>query len=51
MAVSHVNDGLFWLVADGAQMRPGQALKWFSTTTLLQGALGLAGLLVVQAVG
>jgi GntP family gluconate:H+ symporter len=50
MAVSHVNDGLFWLVADGAQMRPAQGLKWFSLTTLLQGAVALAGLLAVRAV-
>jgi GntP family gluconate:H+ symporter len=51
MAVSHVNDGLFWLVGDGAGMRPAQALKWFSSLSLLQAAVALAGLVLVQTLG
>jgi GntP family gluconate:H+ symporter len=49
MAVAHVNDGLFWLVADAAKMRPSENLKWFSATTVLQSAVALAALLVMRA--
>ena len=51
MTVSHVNDGLFWLVADGAALRPAQTLRRFSALTALQGGVAMAGILVVRALG
>jgi GntP family gluconate:H+ symporter len=44
MTVSHVNDGLFWLTADAARLRPGRALALFSSLTALQGAIAIVAL-------
>jgi GntP family gluconate:H+ symporter len=44
MTVSHVNDGLFWLTADAARLRPARALALFSSLTALQGAVAIVAL-------
>jgi gluconate:H+ symporter, GntP family len=49
MTASHVNDGLFWVVADEAGLRPPGALALVSGGTLLQGALALASLLALHS--
>jgi GntP family gluconate:H+ symporter len=49
LTVSHVNDGLFWLVAEGASLRPARAMALFSFPTLLQGILAIATLLAIRA--
>lgn len=47
MAVSHINDGLFWLVADAGRMRAGPTLARFSLGTLIQAVAALAALLLL----
>ena len=47
VTVTHINDGLFWLVADAACMRPARALATVSALTLLQGMGVLAALVCV----
>jgi GntP family gluconate:H+ symporter len=49
VTVSHVNDGLYWLVADAASLRPARALALFSFPALLQGILAIACLLAIRA--
>ncbi len=44
MSGAHVNDGLFWLVADGADLPPARALAVVTGGTLLQGVVVLAAL-------
>ncbi|WP_442757531.1 GntT/GntP/DsdX family permease, partial [Pseudomonas sp. PM2] len=48
MTGSHINDGLFWLVADAARLRPGAVLARFSFGTALQGAAALAALILLR---
>ena len=48
MTVSHINDGLFWLVGTAARLTPGAALARFSLSTALQGALAIAALLLLR---
>lgn len=48
MTVSHINDGLFWLVGSAARLTPGAALARFSLATALQGALAIAALLLLR---
>lgn len=48
MTGSHINDGLFWLVTDAARLRPGAAVARFSLGTVLQGAVGLAALILLR---
>jgi len=38
---THVNDPFFWLVADGASLRPARALGWVTGATILQGVLAI----------
>jgi len=47
VTVTHINDGLFWLVADAACMRPARALATVSALTLLQGMGVLVALVCV----
>jgi GntP family gluconate:H+ symporter len=44
MSGAHVNDGLFWLIADGAGLRPARALAVVTGGTVLQGLVVLAAL-------
>jgi len=46
MSGAHVNDGLFWLVAQGAGLRPARALAVVTGGTLAQGCVVLAALAV-----
>jgi H+/gluconate symporter-like permease len=41
MTGSHMNDGFFWLVADGARLRAGRALAVVTGGTVLQGAIAV----------
>jgi len=49
MAVSHINDEYFWLVANGAGLSPARALGKFTLGALLQGLIALAALLLLSA--
>jgi len=49
MAVSHINDDYFWLVANGAGLSPARALGKFTLGALLQGLIALAALLLLSA--
>jgi gluconate:H+ symporter, GntP family len=51
VAVPHVNDGFFWLVADATGLRPARALLCFTGLAMLQGALAFAALLALRALG
>jgi len=46
MAISHINDGFFWLVADSAGATPIRAFAAFAAGTLVQGLIA-AGFIVV----
>ena len=48
MAVPHVNDGFFWLVADSARITPLRALAVFATGALVQGIIALAALILLS---
>lgn len=48
MTVSHINDGLFWLVGQAARLPAGTTLVRFSLATAVQGVLALAGLIVLR---
>ena len=41
ITVAHINDPLFWLIADGADFAPARALKLVSGGTLLQAAAAM----------
>jgi gluconate:H+ symporter, GntP family len=47
MAISHINDDYFWLVADRAGLTPLRGLAAFSLGTLLQGLIAAAALLLL----
>ncbi|MCZ8183727.1 MAG: GntP family permease [Beijerinckiaceae bacterium] len=44
----HIQDGYFWLACHQAGLRADQGLRWVTLTALLQAALGLCLLLVLQ---
>jgi GntP family gluconate:H+ symporter len=48
MAISHINDEYFWLVADRAGLTPLRGLTAFSLGTLLQGLIAAAALLLLS---
>jgi GntP family gluconate:H+ symporter len=48
MAISHINDEYFWLVADRAGLTPQRGLTAFSLGTLLQGLIAAAALLLLS---
>jgi gluconate:H+ symporter, GntP family len=48
MTSSHVNDELFWLVANSAGLTPLHGLARFTIGTLLQGLVAVAGLLLLH---
>lgn len=48
MTASHLNDGLFWLVASAARLSPAATLARFSLGTVLQGVLALAALILLR---
>jgi gluconate:H+ symporter, GntP family len=48
MAISHINDDYFWLVADRAGLTPLRGLAAFSLGTLLQGIIAAAALLLLS---
>jgi GntP family gluconate:H+ symporter len=48
MTVSHINDGLFWLVGQAARLPAGSALARFSLATAAQGVLALIALIVLR---
>ncbi len=50
MAVSHVNDGYFWLVAGTARLRVGGGLVLISLGTLVQALAAIATLAVLAAI-
>jgi len=50
MAISHINDEYFWLVADRAGLTPLRGLTAFSFGTLLQGLIAAAALLLLSLV-
>ncbi len=45
---THVNDPFFWLVADGARLRPAGALAWVTGGTIVQGFVVVAALIVIK---
>lgn len=49
MTVSHINDGLFWLVTTSARLSPGAALARFSLGTGVQGGVALALLVLLRS--
>jgi len=49
LTFAHVNDALFWLVADAAGMRAPTAFLRFALGTLVQGLAGLAVLALIAA--
>lgn len=48
MTVSHLNDGLFWLVAQAARLSPAAAVARFSLGTAVQGTVVLAALILLR---
>ncbi|MDQ0511633.1 GntT/GntP/DsdX family permease [Ancylobacter amanitiformis] len=48
MSVSHVNDGLFWLVGQAARLPAGTTLARFSLATGVQGAVALLVLMAFR---
>lgn len=48
MTVSHINDGLFWLVGQAARLPAGSVLARFSLATAMQGVAALAALIVLR---
>lgn len=48
MTVSHINDGLFWLVGQAARLPAGSVLARFSLATAVQGVAALAALIVLR---
>ncbi|MGA0561047.1 GntP family permease [Ancylobacter sp. VNQ12] len=48
MTVSHINDGLFWLVGQAARLPAGSVLARFSLATAVQGMAALAALIVLR---
>ena len=41
MTISHINDSYFWVVSKYSNIEMNDVLKFFSTTTLIQGLFGL----------
>ena len=41
MTISHVNDSYFWVVSKYSDIKMNEALKFFSSATLIQGVFGL----------
>jgi GntP family gluconate:H+ symporter len=50
ITASHVNDGLFWLIADAAQLRPGRALAMVTSLSTLQGLAAIVALSAIRMV-
>ncbi|MBS7542206.1 GntP family permease [Ancylobacter oerskovii] len=48
MTVSHLNDGLFWLVAQAGRLSPASAVARFSLGTAIQGGVALAALILLR---
>ncbi len=44
---THVNDPFFWLVADGASLRPARALGWVTGGTVGQGLISIMALVLL----
>ena len=47
MTISHINDSYFWVVSKYSNIEMNDVLKFFSTTTLIQGLFGLLASIIL----
>jgi GntP family gluconate:H+ symporter len=50
VAGTHLNDGFFWLVIDGARITPSRGMVWLFGGTILQGAAAVAMLWLAHTI-
>jgi len=50
MTVSHINDSYFWVVTQFSNMEVKQALRGYTTATLLQGVVGILLIVLIHVI-